>query len=82
MIVIYTSSQSSTPKAGEDDVVLLDEPPGPGRAANMTGPTTTDYVGKILVPDIEQRHGYREYYVMHRDPKPGRAFGFKKPGER
>lgn len=40
-----------------------------------------DIVGRLYVPDPEQRHGWREFYV-HREPapKPGaRPIGFGKP---
>ena len=37
--------------------------------------------GSLWVPDPEQRHGWREFYIR-RDatPKPGRPMGFGKPG--
>lgn len=69
-------------RAAEDDVVQLDEPPGPGRFVAVSGSETTDYVGKILVPDVEQRHGWREFYVMRPEPTPRVALGFRKPGSR
>jgi hypothetical protein len=35
----------------------------------------------LWVPDIEQTHGWREYYVYRDEPKPGaRPFGFGKGG--
>lgn len=38
-------------------------------------------VGVLVIPDPEQRHGWREYYVRE-DPKPSRPIGFRKPGAR
>jgi hypothetical protein len=38
-------------------------------------------IAVLWLPDPEQRHGWREYYVAkHAAPKPGRPLGFRKPG--
>lgn len=56
---------------------------GIGSAHGISGPDDdpTEPVGRILVPDPEQRRGWREYYVKP-EPKPGelpRPIGFRKP---
>jgi hypothetical protein len=38
--------------------------------------------GVLWVPDPEQRHWWREYYVDKPGTAPTRPFGFRKPGER
>ena len=36
-------------------------------------------VAVLWVPDIEQRHGWREYYVKRQVPKPGsKPMGYRK----
>jgi hypothetical protein len=44
-----------------------------------SGPTSTvDFAAVLWVPDPEQRHGWREFYIR-RDQKPnGKAIGFKR----
>lgn len=54
-----------------------------GVAQGASGPDddTANLVGPLWVPDPEQRHGWREYYVRA-SPKPGserRPMGFRKP---
>ncbi len=68
-------------RADEDDIypTFL----GSGSAHSISGPydEPDQIAGVILVPDPEQRHGWREFYV-HRPaaPKPGaRPIGFGRP---
>jgi len=56
---------------------------GIGNAHAVLGPDDKkpDVAGRLYVPDPEQRHGWREFYV-HKAPeqKPGaRPLGFRKP---
>jgi hypothetical protein len=37
-------------------------------------------IAVLWVPDPEQRHRWREYYVRKPDKKEDRPFGFRKPG--
>jgi hypothetical protein len=39
----------------------------------------TDFAAVLWIPDIEQRHGWRELYVKRPQPKPGtRPVGFRR----
>lgn len=38
--------------------------------------------GVLWVPDPEQRHWWREYYIQKPNGQPERQVGFRKPGER
>lgn len=61
-----------------------DEPPwylGVGTTGGGMDPERDATVGTLWVPDPEQRHGWREFYVARPDPKPGaNPIGFRKPG--
>jgi len=49
---------------------------GTGSAHSVGEPESDKPAGKLYIPDPEQRHGWREYYVQ-RPPKPGsRPIGF------
>lgn len=49
--------------------------PIPGQAHSVSGDSDEEPVGRLLVPDPEQRHGWREHYVR-------RPIGFQRPGVR
>lgn len=57
-------------------------PPGPsgvGSAESVKDdvPPLSEFVANILVPDVEQRRGWRDYWVKRQAPdKPGRRTGF------
>ncbi len=50
-------------------------------AAEPGSPDIGRAVAVLWVPDPEQRHGIREFYVYPASPKEGRPLGFRKPGE-
>lgn len=52
-----------------------------GQASSTVGPDPDAMLGPLWVPDPEQRHGWREYWI-HPEPRPGRPMGFRKPGDR
>jgi hypothetical protein len=56
---------------------------GVGAVFGLTGPDDDkpDVAGKLYVPDPEQRHGWREFYIHKAvSEKPGaRSIGFGKP---
>lgn len=56
---------------------------GVGTTGGGMEPERNAPVGTLWVPDPEQRHGWREFYVAHPEPKPGaNPIGFRKPGQR
>lgn len=67
------------PPSSED---WIDEPTFAGGSASVVSalpPAQPDHPAAVLwVPDPEQRHGWREFYVAKAPtPKPGRAVGFR-----
>ncbi len=50
-------------------------------AAEPGSPDPARAVAVLWVPDPEQRHGIREFYVYPASLKEGRPLGFRKPGE-
>jgi hypothetical protein len=42
------------------------------------GPATWDAIAVLWIPDPEQRHGWREFYVRSPPAKPGGKYGFPK----
>lgn len=54
---------------------------GLGAAHGIGGGERGDVVGRLLVPDPEARHGWREWYVRAPAPEP-RPIGFRGPGAR
>lgn len=56
---------------------------GVGTTGGGMDPERDAPAGTLWVPDPEQRHGWREFYVMRADQKPRpNAIGFRKPGAR
>lgn len=55
----------------------------PGHAEMLPGGGPGDKpAGVLWVPDPEQRHGWREFYVDKPGSSPERGMGFRKPGSR
>lgn len=49
-----------------------------GQANSHPPSASTHPIAVLWVPDPEQRHGFREFYI-YPDPKPSRPVGFRKP---
>lgn len=65
-------------RAGETE--MLEAPPQPGHVDAFEASHISEFAAVLWLPDPEQRHGFREYYVRKVAPKPGgRPFGFGRP---
>lgn len=77
MLAAYDRPGSYDPST--DSAILL----GTGAAHGVSESEAAKgrWVGRILIPDVEQRNGLREWYVYGDAPTPsaGRPLGFRKP---
>jgi hypothetical protein len=60
----------------DDDEV---QSPAIGSASSTITGQSARFVGRLFIPDPEQRHGLREWYVYPDEPTPVRRTGFRKP---
>lgn len=68
------------PRAAESQD--LEAPMQPGHVELTEAPLFGEFAAVLWVPDPEQRHWWREYYIRHADPhsKPNaRPIGFGRP---
>jgi len=66
------------PHAGESQD--LDAPMQPGHVELTEAPLFGEFAAVLWVPDPEQRHWWREYYIRRSDAKPNaRPIGFGRP---
>lgn len=65
------------PRRDDGDVYLTYLGIGTIQNAGDKDDAKPDPAGRLLVPDPEQRSGWREHYVLKNQPKPGaRPIGF------
>lgn len=69
--------QPTIPVTRNSDDWLEIAPTGTGTADAVPSDDKRNPRAVLWVPDIEQWHGWREYYVYSVDEKPGRRMGFR-----